>query len=491
MTPRTLLPFRRTGDRRRSARLGSRAFRLALPAAALPVATPLVFPPAAFAASQTAGTTYVVQPGDTLSAVAVRLGTDVDALARLNRLANPDVLLAGTSLLLPPRRRPTRPPSRPVVVTYTVKPGDTIWDIATKTGTTMAAILEANHLSQNARIRPGQVLRLPGAHLPAAPERPRPKPPAPPAVYLVIPGDTLTGIAARYRISVDALLRANRLAVDSIIHPGQKLVLPGVPAKSRPRPAAPPTHGYVVRRGDTLTGIALAAHAPLTTVMALNHLSASDVIVPGQHLLLPGPAPKASSPRGDTAPARTATAAGETAGEEQSSTAGDAGPPSDPAAMSVTPVVRKAAAANRAALATRPSPDHRKVRAMITATARRYGVDPSLALGIAEQESGFEQRRVSGANAIGVMQVIPSSGRWAAALVGRPLDLLDARDNIVAGVAILAALRAAAPEHVAVAAYYQGLGSVRAHGMYADTRRYVANVLTLRERYRPVGAHRP
>ncbi len=91
---------------------------------------------------------------------------------------------------------------------------------------------------------------------------------------------------------------------------------------------------------------------------------------------------------------------------------------------------------------------------------------------------------MSGANAVGVMQVIPSSGRWASALVGRPLDLLDAADNVMAGVAILAALRSRAPENIAVAAYYQGLASVRTHGMYADTRRYVADVLTLRERYR-------
>ena len=111
-------------------------------------------------------------------------------------------------------------------------------------------------------------------------------------------------------------------------------------------------------------------------------------------------------------------------------------------------------------------------------------LDPALALAVAAEESGFDQRRVSSANAIGVMQVVPSSGRWASGLVGRKLDLLDARDNVVAGVAILAALRAAAPEETAVAAYYQGLASVREHGLYDDTRRYVANVLTLRERYR-------
>ena len=118
------------------------------------------------------------------------------------------------------------------------------------------------------------------------------------------------------------------------------------------------------------------------------------------------------------------------------------------------------------------------------AAARALGVDPALALAVADAESAFDQRQVSQANAIGVMQVVPSSGRWAAAVLGRPLDLLDATDNITAGVAILAALRPAGGDDVVVAAYYQGLDSVRRHGLSADTRRYVADVLTLRGRYR-------
>jgi soluble lytic murein transglycosylase-like protein len=120
---------------------------------------------------------------------------------------------------------------------------------------------------------------------------------------------------------------------------------------------------------------------------------------------------------------------------------------------------------------------------LIRAAAARLGVDPALALAVAYQESGFDQRRVSGANAIGVMQVIPSSGRWASGLVGRELDLLDARDNVVAGVAILAALTARAPEPTAIAAYYQGMAAVTEHGMFPDTRRYVANVQTLKRRF--------
>jgi soluble lytic murein transglycosylase-like protein len=145
--------------------------------------------------------------------------------------------------------------------------------------------------------------------------------------------------------------------------------------------------------------------------------------------------------------------------------------------------VHKAADANRAAVTARPAPDPGEVEGLVRGTATRFGVDPALAVAIAVQESGLNQQKVSSANAIGVMQVVPSSGRWASTLVGRDLNLLETRDNVVAGVAILSALSAAEREETAVAAYYQGLGSVRTHGMFADTRRYVADVLALRRRF--------
>ena len=108
-------------------------------------------------------------------------------------------------------------------------------------------------------------------------------------------------------------------------------------------------------------------------------------------------------------------------------------------------------------------------------------MDPRLALAIAYQESGWNQRAVSPANAVGVMQVIPAGGQWASGLVGRRLDLLDTRDNITAGVVMLRALgRSTERTEDAVAAYYQGLAALRKHGMYGDTKRYVATVMHLR-----------
>ncbi len=81
------------------------------------------------------------------------------------------------------------------------------------------------------------------------------------------------------------------------------------------------------------------------------------------------------------------------------------------------------------------------------------------------------------------MQVIPRTGIWASDLVGRKLDLLQPKDNVTAGVAVLAALLARAEEDQAIAGYYQGLGSVQSRGMFEDTKAYVANVQAHRKRF--------
>jgi len=143
-----------------------------------------------------------------------------------------------------------------------------------------------------------------------------------------------------------------------------------------------------------------------------------------------------------------------------------------------------AANANKATLLAIGVPSKEQMRALVSSTATSMGVDPALALAVAFQESGFNHASVSPANAIGTMQVIPSSGDWAGDLVGRDLNLLDPNDNVVAGVAILRTLVRTSPDlPTAVASYYQGASSVKRNGMYSDTRRYVANVQALMARF--------
>src|SRR5262249_55039517 len=124
-------------------------------------------------------------------------------------------------------------------------------------------------------------------------------------------------------------------------------------------------------------------------------------------------------------------------------------------------------------------PSRDDVAGMIRSIAGRWHLDPSLALAIAWQESGFNMREVSPVGAIAARRVTPSTGAYLPpAVAHRRLDLFDASDNITAGVALLSVLtHEAKSQRQAVAGYYQGLQSVRDHGMYRSTEQYVANVM--------------
>jgi len=124
------------------------------------------------------------------------------------------------------------------------------------------------------------------------------------------------------------------------------------------------------------------------------------------------------------------------------------------------------------------------VEAILTSEAQAAGVDPALVKAIAWQESGW--RMVTAADGgIGIMQLMPATVVWLSRdLLGAPVDPYDPTSNIHAGVALLRYdLQALGNERLAVAAYNQGLQSVRTQGIGATTARYVANVLALRHRF--------
>ena len=120
--------------------------------------------------------------------------------------------------------------------------------------------------------------------------------------------------------------------------------------------------------------------------------------------------------------------------------------------------------------------------------ASSEGVPASLAEAIGYQESGFNNGMVSSTGAVGVMQIMPSTWNWIGQNLAGPPPLSDqssASDNIRAGSLLLHSLLSdtGGDEAMAVAGYYQGLQSVRAHGLYPDTQAYVNNVMALRQRF--------
>jgi soluble lytic murein transglycosylase-like protein len=130
-----------------------------------------------------------------------------------------------------------------------------------------------------------------------------------------------------------------------------------------------------------------------------------------------------------------------------------------------------------------PDRDREKVRRVIAGAARHHDVDPQLALAIAWQESGWQMGVVSSANAIGAMQVLPSTARWMEHYAGRPLRLRKLGDNAKAGVLLLRVLSQHTHRRThKIGAYYQGLGAVQRHGLYDETRTYVDNVEAIKRR---------
>ena len=376
---------------------------------------------------------------------------------------------ASVSTSIPSAFRPAQPS---VPAEYTIARGDTISSIAGRHGLDTYEVLKLNNLQPNTIIYPGQKIKLSGSGSApaAAPAAPAPAAPSTSgATYTVKAGDTLSAIASRHGVGLSELFGWNGLNMRSIIYPGQKIkvnagetapaaapapALQPASTPAAPAPAAAPTGSYTVKAGDTLSAIASKHGVKLSDVLSANQLNLSSIIYPGNKLVIPGAAiqPASSEPAANVTPLVPSSFLGFTY----------------PAA------VVSSANENKALLNASPVPSRDQMRAIVADTARSMGVEPALALAFAHQESGFDQRAVSPANAIGTMQVIPSSGQWASDLVGRKLNLLDPYDNATAGVAIIRQLIATGKDRdTAIAGYYQGQYSVSKNGMYDDTKSYV------------------
>ncbi|MBW8173510.1 LysM peptidoglycan-binding domain-containing protein [Ornithinimicrobium sp. Arc0846-15] len=402
---------------------------------------------------------------------------------------------------------------------YTVKAGDTLWDIASAHGTTVNSLLGHNSLPQGGRwLMPGQTVKVPGvATSSTQPSSGTSRSTSAAsstsstssATITVRSGDTLSGLAAKHGTSVANLSRLNGISSSDFIYPGQKLKTTGTAASSTstsssttssPTSASSSTSSagastITVRPGDTLSGLAAKHGTSVANLSRLNGISSSDFIYPGQKLKTTGSAastttqPSASSSNNSTSTSTTTSPSSPpgTSGPWTANNIGDYKLNEDVDNTFLTytysSATARAAAANREYLASVPVPNADQTQQMITDTARAHGVDPALMLALASQESGWNQRAVSPANAIGTMQVIPTSGEWASSLVGRDLNLLDPQDNVTAGTVIMRALlRTADTEDEAIGGYYQGLGSVERNGLYSDTKQYVKNIQSLRTR---------
>lgn len=282
--------------------------------------------------------TYTVVSGDGLYAIARKTGTSIDDLLSLNGLSLTSTIYPGQVLTLSANSQEAESEESSSTEnesststqetsseenaasseqtstggTYTVVSGDGLYAIARKTGTSIDNLLSLNGLSLNSTIYPGQVLTLSGNSeaAPAAestestaeesqeevatPEETTPSTNA--KMYYVHSGDSLYRIAHNHGISLSTLLEWNNLSVDSIIHPGQGLIVSDgssplseqaeeSTSSSEETASESTATTYTVQAGDGLWRIAKNHGLTLDELKSLNQLT-SNIIQPGQVLIV-------------------------------------------------------------------------------------------------------------------------------------------------------------------------------------------------------------
>ena len=278
------------------------------------------------------GGTYTVVSGDGLYAIARKTGTAIEDLLSLNGLSLNSTIYPGQVLTLSASSESSTNEETTSTEesssstqettseesaasseqpstggTYTVVSGDGLYAIARKTGISIEDLLSLNGLSLNSTIYPGQVLKL-SANSEAAtaeestestteetqeeattPEETTPSTNA--KMYYVHSGDSLYRIAHNHGISLSTLLEWNHLSVDSIIHPGQGLMVSEGSSSSTEEAEETSSSiestetTYTVQPGDGLWRIAKNHGLTLDELKSLNQLT-SNIIQPGQVLIV-------------------------------------------------------------------------------------------------------------------------------------------------------------------------------------------------------------
>ncbi len=186
-----------------------------------------------------------VQPGETLSEIADRLGVSMKRLMELNNISDPDHVEAGTSLRLPSGARASSGSGGAGGgTTVTVGEGETLSDIADRHNISMSTLIAINSLSDPDHVEVGQVLKLKGAPRPAAST---PRATAKPTNFSYTPGasehvvrkgESLSAISRGTGVPLSQLVALNAISDPNNVPAGSTLRLSGRPAAATASPAA-------------------------------------------------------------------------------------------------------------------------------------------------------------------------------------------------------------------------------------------------------------
>lgn len=214
-----------------------------------------------------------LEDGDDLQAIAYAFETTPEAIAAITPGLDLSQPLPEQVIRIP------QPPRRcPDGIRYQIQRGDTIQNIARRFGVTAAALYRENPFLLVVGIRPGLEICIPVAPLPRCPSG---------FFHTVVAGDTLFGIAARYRTTVDAILRANPGLDPERLFIGQQICIP-----REHLPVCPGGFFYTVVSGDTLFLIATRFNTTVTAILQANPGLDPDRLVVGERICIPAAPPQ-------------------------------------------------------------------------------------------------------------------------------------------------------------------------------------------------------
>lgn len=159
-------------------------------------------------------TTITIQRGQTLSGIALEYNTTVQILVELNNIANPNLIYAGSTLIVPSGETPidTDGNSTSGQTIYVVQRGDTLNKIAAEFGTTARAIAVENNIRNINLIYIGQRLIIPTNRYDLNH-----------TLYKIQWGDTLWSISRRYKVPIATIVRLNRIKNPNLIYAGSTI----------------------------------------------------------------------------------------------------------------------------------------------------------------------------------------------------------------------------------------------------------------------------
>ena len=198
---------------------------------------------------------YTVKKGDSLWDIAKEYNTTVETLKNINNLSNSNLTV--NQQIFIPKNEKTGIKNN----IYIVKKGDTLFDIAALNGITVSEIKELNNLKSDI-LQIGQILNIPSKSTGEI-------------NYIVQKGDNLYTIANKYDVKIDDIIKLNKLSTNTL-QIGQVLKIPG----------STNYNTYVVKKGDTLWDIAQKYGTTVKKLLTINNLD-STVLKINQNLLIP------------------------------------------------------------------------------------------------------------------------------------------------------------------------------------------------------------